>query len=162
MQRAGFVKGYQAIQMASMEESDIFKGSSTGGKRYNDEYDSGGRGPVTGKSNNYMTDQDRQALQMIREKDHEIDSEIMNIGEGVDALHELARVANEELKMQNKMLDTLEKKIDNVHEHVTTINEKLKKTLEDARKSDKICIDIVCIILLIGMIIVLVKLTKTV
>ena len=109
-----------------------------------------------------MTDQDRHALQMIREKDHEIDTEIMSIGEGVDALHELARVANEELKMQNKMLDTLERKIDNVHEHVTTINEKLKKTLEEARKSDKLCVDIVCIILLIGMIIVLVKLTKTV
>ena len=161
MQRAGFVKGYQAIQMSSMEESEIFKGGSGGGKHYTDDYDGGGRGPVVGKSNNYMTDQDRQALQMIREKDHEIDTEIMNIGEGVDALHELARVANEELKMQNKMLDTLERKIDNVHEHVTTINEKLKKTLEEARKSDKICVDIICILLLVGMVIVLVKLTKS-
>ena len=69
MQRAGFVKGYQAIQMASMEDSEIFKAGGGGGnKHYSDEYDSGGRGPVTGKSNNYMTDQDRQALQMIRKR----------------------------------------------------------------------------------------------
>jgi hypothetical protein len=57
----------------------------------------------------------------------------------VDDLHELAKVANEEIKLQSKMLDTLEAKIDDVHDHVTNVNAKLKTTLEDARKSDKIC-----------------------
>ena len=85
----------------------------------------------------------------------------MKIGFGVDELHKLALTANEEVKLQNKMLDVLEKKIDNVHEHVTGINEKLKSTLEEARKSDKICMDIVCVIILIGMIIVLVKIRYT-
>lgn len=37
------------------------------------------------------------------------------------------------------MLDTLEAKIDDVHDHVTNVNAKLKTTLEEARKSDKIC-----------------------
>lgn len=43
---------------------------------------------------------------------------------------------------------------------MTNLNVKLKATLEDARKSDKICVDIFCVILLIGMIIVLVKLSR--
>ena len=37
------------------------------------------------------------------------------------------------------MLDTLETKIDHVNEHVVNVNAKLKTTLEEARKSDKIC-----------------------
>ena len=41
--------------------------------------------------------------------------------------------------MQNKMLETLETKIDHVNEHVVNVNAKLKTTLEEARKSDKIC-----------------------
>lgn len=67
------------------------------------------------------------------------DIEIENIGKGVDDLHELAKMANEEVKLQSKMLDTLEAKIDDVHDHVTNVNAKLKTTLEEARKSDKIC-----------------------
>ena len=41
--------------------------------------------------------------------------------------------------MQTKMLETLEAKIDDVHDHVTNVNSKLKTTLDEARKSDKIC-----------------------
>lgn len=61
------------------------------------------------------------------------------IGKGVDDLHELAKQANEEVRLQSKMLDVLEAKIDDVHDHVTNVNVKLKTTLEEARKSDKIC-----------------------
>ena len=58
------------------------------------------------------------------------------------------------------MLDTLEEKVDDVHEHLTNVNIKLKNTLEEARKSDKICCDILCLLLLIGMIAVVVELSK--
>lgn len=61
------------------------------------------------------------------------------IGKGVDELHELAKMANEEVRLQSRMLDVLEAKIDDVHDHVTNVNVKLKTTLEEARKSDKIC-----------------------
>jgi len=59
------------------------------------------------------------------------------------------------------MLDTLESKMDDVHEKVLSVNEKLKNTLEEARNSDKICMDIFCLLVFIGMIIVLVKLTQS-
>lgn len=39
------------------------------------------------------------------------DDEIEEIGKGVDILRELALAANEEIKIQNKMLDTLEEKV---------------------------------------------------
>ena len=41
--------------------------------------------------------------------------------------------ANEEVKVQNKMLDTLEAKIDDVHDHVSNINSQLKTTLDEVR-----------------------------
>ena len=74
------------------------------------------------------------------------DIEIENIGKGVDDLHELAKIANEEVKLQTKMLETLEAKIDDVHDHVTNVNSKLKTTLDEARKSDKICMVSICCI----------------
>ena len=106
------------------------------------------------------------------------------IGKGVDDLHELAKQANEEVRLQSKMLDVLEAKIDDVHDHVTNVNVKLKTTLEEARKSDKICMvrstpelilsllicsfatshrnissyqDIVCLLILVGMVVVVYK-----
>lgn len=65
--------------------------------------------------------------------------EIEEIGKGIDELHQIARQANEEIKIQNKMLDVLEEKVNDVGESVQNVNEKLKVTLEKARASDKIC-----------------------
>jgi len=45
-------------------------------------------------------------------------------------LGELARAANEEVRSQNKMLDSLGNKIENVQESVLNINETLKTTIE--------------------------------
>lgn len=54
-------------------------------------------------------------------------------------MHQIARQANEEIKIQNKMLDVLEEKVNDVSESVQNVNEKLKVTLDKARASDKIC-----------------------
>ncbi len=75
-------------------------------------------------------------------------------------MRELALAANDEVKIQNKMLDTLEEKVNNVHNHISNINVRLSETLEKARASDKICLDIFCVMILIGMIVVLVKLNS--
>ncbi len=60
----------------------------------------------------------------------------------MDELRELALAANEEVKMQNRMLDGLEAKMDIVHEKVSNVNEQLKTTLDQVRvkKSWKILI----------------------
>ena len=128
--------------MTKMENSEMFRGGGGGG--------GGGGGSSTwaggngGGRNNDMTQDHRRDLQRLKERDALIDIEIVNIGKGVDELRDLALAANEEVKLQNKMLDVLETKIDDVHEHVTNVNAKLKTTLEEARKSDKVCIKIIC------------------
>jgi hypothetical protein len=107
-----------------------------------------------------MTAEHKSQLQALKQRDQQIDQQIAELGKGVDILTDLARSMNEEVKIQNKMLDSLEQNIDDVKEHVTTINAKLKTTLEEARKSDKICVDIFCILLMVGMIIILYRVTS--
>ncbi len=45
-------------------------------------------------------------------------------------MHELAKTANEEVKLQNRMLDTLEEKVNDVQDHVMNLNERMKDTLD--------------------------------
>ena len=140
-----------------MEESELFKSN---GKSSSETYSGGvgGGGYIGGRQN--MTDEHRTALHKIKDRDTQMDAEIMEIGKVVDELGGMARTMNEEVKIQSKMIDSLGAKIDDVHGHVTNINAKLKTTIEEARKSDKICMDILCLIILIGMIIVLVKVSE--
>lgn len=76
--------------------------------------------------------------------DSQQDEEIDLIGQGVDELRELALTANEEVKLQNRMLEGLEQKMEKTAEKVIGVNEQLKATLDKARKSDKICMVGVC------------------
>lgn len=166
MQRSGFVKGIEGKRMVTMEESELFK------KR---DIETGGVGGsvgepvrpapsqprgVTGSRNNHMTDDHRGQLMALKERDAQVDVQIEEIGKGLDILRELALQANEEVKLQNRMLDGLEEKVNDVHEKVSNLNERMLETLEKTRKGDKICMDIFCILIFIGMIIVLVKLSE--
>ncbi len=62
------------------------------------------------------------------------DNEIDEIGLGVDELGEIARAANEEVREQGVMLETLEMKMDDVHDKVLHVNEKMSLTLEEVRQ----------------------------
>lgn len=168
VQRAGFVKGYVSQQRyVSMEESEAFQPSSTsakgGGKdgKKNDFVDAMNSKDAQRKGrHNDMSDQQRTQMQQIKERDKKIDEEIDLVGRGVDELHILARAQNEEIKLQHQVLDKLGNKMDSVHENVLTVNDRLKKALEETRQGDKICCDIFCILFLVGMIIVLVKISE--
>jgi len=135
MQRKGYNKNYSTVQMTRMEDSELFRGPQAGG--------------TTGGRNNDMTSEHRSQLQALKQRDQAIDQQIAELGKGVDVLTDLARSMNEEVKIQNKMLDSLGQNIDDVKDHVITINAKLKTTLDEARKSDKICVDIFCILLMV-------------
>jgi len=148
MQRSGYIKGYQGFQLTTMENSDMFKAAEGGPK-----------GVVAKGPQEEMTDQNRLALQLIRDKDRQIDEEIEQIGIGVGELENIARAQRDEVKLQNQMLGSLEEKVDAVHDHIANVNLRMKDTLDKARKADKLCVDIICVLILIGMIIVLVKLT---
>jgi len=150
MQRKGYNKNYSSVQLMRMEDSEMFRGGAGGG--------GGGGGAAGGGRNNDMTSDHKAQLQALKQRDQAIDQQVVEIGKGVDVLLDLARSMGEEVKIQSKMLDSLEQNIDDVKDHVTTINAKLKNTLDEARKSDKICVDIFCILLMVGMIIILYRL----
>lgn len=98
-------------------------------------------------------------LDQIRERDRNFDNTIEEIGRGVDALEEIARTQHQEVKKQTVMLDDLQQRMDNVQDHLENVNAKMKTTLDKVgRSSDKLCVDIMCLILLIGMVIVMYKL----
>ena len=99
-----------------------------------------------------MTSQQREKVQAMKERDARFDQDIAEIGKGVLDLQDYAMAQNEEVKRQNLMLDGLQSKIDNVHEHVTNVNSKMKNTLDEVgRKGDKLCVDIICLVLAIGL-----------
>lgn len=149
-QRTGYVKQFQPVNMTTMEESEMFKGAEENGTR-------GVFAPAAKQEE--ITDNNRFALQQIKDRDRAIDDEIVRIGVGIDELRDIAVTQRDEVKLQNKMLESLEQKVDGVLERNINVNARMKTTLDAARKADKICMDIFCVIILVGMIIVLVKLT---
>jgi SYP7 family syntaxin len=137
--------------LPTLAESEMFRGAGT---------DSLPRPKgVGGAHNNDMTDVQRMQLKQIKDRDAQFDNEILKIGEGVEDLREIALAQNEEVKLQNKMLTNLEEKVDAVHDKVFNVNQRLKTTIEEVRSSDKICLDIFCVLILVGMLIVVIKVT---
>ena len=106
-----------------------------------------------------ITEEQQLQLQAIKDRDRNFDDQILEIGRGVDALADIADAQNEAVKKQNAMLEDLAARMDNVHDHVTNVNMKMKTTLDEVgRSSDKLCVDVMCLLFLIGMIVVMYQL----
>jgi len=119
---------------------------------------SSGKSWTAGPTGTAMTGSQQVQLQQIRDRDAEFDQDLDEIGEGIQDLHELALRQGEEVKRQNQMLQEVGSKIDNAHEHMVNVNAKMKDTLDEVgRSSDKLCVDIMCIVLGIGLIAVIYK-----
>jgi len=59
------------------------------------------------------------------------------------------------------MLENLEQKIMDVQDHLDRVNKKMKTTLQQVgRRSDKLCIDIICVVILLGMVGLLYNMVK--
>jgi len=108
-----------------------------------------------------ITDEQQQSMERIKAKDQEIDKALDNVGRGVDMLKELAIQAGQEAKEQNKLLDRLEDQMEVVGDKMVSVNDQLKTTLEAVRSSDKLCMDILCILIMLGLIYVLYKVSSS-
>lgn len=98
-----------------------------------------------------MTDDQRQQILQLEERDADFDRQLDEIGEGIQDLAEIAALQGEEVKRQSVMLDNVNQKMDKVNERMVSVNTKMKETLEEVgRASDKLCVDIMCIVLAIG------------
>ena len=99
-------------------------------------------------------------LQTIQSRDEDFDMQLDQIGEGIQDFAEIAQMQNEEVKRQNQMLDNVGTKIDAAHDHIENVNAKMKETLQQVRSADKVCVDIMCIVLMVGLAAVLYQIIK--
>jgi methyl-accepting chemotaxis protein len=98
-----------------------------------------------------ITEDQRQQVLQLEERDADFDLQLDEIGAGIQDLAEIAALQGEEVKRQSVMLDQVNNKMDRVNERMTGVNTKMKETLEEVgRASDKLCVDIMCIVLTIG------------
>lgn len=98
-----------------------------------------------------VTSDQQMQLQQLEERDQDFDQQLDELGEGIQDLAEIAKLQGEEVKRQNVMLDNVGNKIDSAAEHVNTVNARMKETLDEVgRSSDKLCVDIMCIVLAVG------------
>ena len=105
-------------------------------------------------------DQQAHILQ-LEERDAEFDLQLDEIGEGIQDLAEIAQQQGEEVALQSQMLDRVDQKIDKNLERMTKVNTRMKETLEEVgRASDKLMVDIMCIVLAVGFAAVLYKFIK--
>jgi len=116
----------------------------------------------SGPSGTALSGTQQVQLQQIRERDAEFDQDLDEIGEGIQDLHELALRQGEEVKRQNAMLEQTGQRLDQAHDHMTNVNAKMKDTLNEVgRSSDKLCVDIMCIVLMMGFVAVFYQLSKS-
>jgi t-SNARE complex subunit (syntaxin) len=93
----------------------------------------------------------QQQMQQLEERDADFDRQLDEIGEGIQDLAEIAALQGEEVKRQSVMLESVNNKMDKVNERMTNVNSKMKETLEEvARAGDKMCVDIMCVVLAVG------------
>jgi peptidoglycan hydrolase CwlO-like protein len=98
-----------------------------------------------------LKDGQRQQIQQLEERDADFDQQLDEIGEGIMDLSEIAILQGEEVKRQSAMLENVNNKMDKVNERMTNVNSKMKETLEEVgRAGDKMCVDIMCVVLAVG------------
>lgn len=86
----------------------------------------------------------------VSKRDEEIDRALDQISAGVTVLHQQAIQMGTELKVQKELITTAEQKMDNVTDQLVGLNKKLKKTIKEVQK-DKLCLYIICFLLLVAM-----------
>mmetsp|Transcript_11711 Transcript_11711/g.43646 ORF Transcript_11711/g.43646 Transcript_11711/m.43646 type:complete len:302 (-) Transcript_11711:712-1617(-) len=137
-----------AREHKTMEESELFKVS---GNENAEVLPSGYAKGATRNDN--MTETQRQQLAVIKARDKEFDETILkDISAGLDTLQEYAEGFTQRIQEHDKMIDEIQEGVDNAQERLVTINAELKETLAKLRSSDKICLDILCVLIMLGLI----------
>jgi len=98
-----------------------------------------------------LTGDQQQMIQEIEQRDADFDLQLDEIGEGIQDLAEIAAAQGEEVALQSQMLDKVDKKIDKNLANMEKVNGRMKETLEEVgRSSDKIMVDIMCIVFMVA------------
>lgn len=157
LQQKGYARGSgediaTTLNTQALNVIDMDNGNSGPGWAGFDDTKSGFAGNGNSQGNGVeLTQEQHLQLQQIERRDQEFDQQLDNIAEGIQDLSELAQIQSEEVRRQNIMLENVGNKIDNANQHLDNINSKMKETLNELRGADKICVDIMCIVLMVGL-----------
>lgn len=150
MKKSGFKEQSQAAPtLGNIMDSGMAGGDGRGSDFFK------ARGPQE-----EMTEMHKEGLAQIQNRDREFDSRIERIGDGVLELGTIAKAQGEEVQRGAAVLEDVELGLNRVQGEVEGLNASLKNTLALARKSEKLCCDAICVLIMIALIVCLILVAK--
>ena len=107
-----------------------------------------------------LYEEEKAKMKEWKEEVERQDQEIEEIGDVVKIIKEEARLASENIDKTNKTVKKLTKNTEQVTRRVNVQNKKLKDLINKLRSGDKICVDIILILVGLGLVAVLYYLIK--
>ena len=108
-----------------------------------------------------LYEEEKAKMQEWKDEVKRQDEELEEIHDVVKQIKEEARIASENIDKTNKNVIKLSKSTDQVTKRVNTQNKKLKDLIGKLRSGDKLCMDIVLILVALGLVAVLYNLIKS-
>jgi len=117
-----------------------------------------GRGPQQERE---LYEEEKAKMQEWKEEVKRQDEDLEDIHNVVKQIKEEARMASENIERTNKNVKKLTKSTEQVTKRVNTQNKKLKDLIGKLRSGDKLCMDIILILVALGLVAVLYNLIKS-
>ena len=116
------------------------------------------------KNNNYqereLYDEEKDKIEEWKKEEEEQNKDLEEIHDGVKTLKKEVKLAGEGIKKVHEKVKKTTKKTEKIQTKIETQNRKLKELLNKIRTTDKICVDIILFIILLGLICVLYSIIK--
>ncbi len=116
-----------------------------------------GRGPQQERE---LYEEEKAKMEEWNEEVKRQDQDIEEIGDIVKQIKVEAKLASENIKNTNKNVNKLTKNTDQVTKRVSSQNKKLKDLIGKLRSGDRICLDIILILVALGLLAILYNLIK--
>ena len=115
----------------------------------------------TAQEERELYEEEKAKMQEWEEEKARQNQDLNEIGDVVDQLREQSKLASENIDRTNKKVKQVTKKTVQATKKVNQQNKKLKDLVKKLRSGDKLCIDIVLILIVLGLIAVLYNIIKS-
>ena len=103
---------------------------------------------------------EEKAIKEFKQRVKKQDNDLEDIKVGIKEIKNEAIRVRDNIRKVGEGIEGTGKHVDTTNTHIKSQNEKLKDLLNKFRKSDKICCDIILILIIIGLIMVLYRIIK--
>jgi len=103
-------------------------------------------------NNEPLSDEAKEKMEEWKKEQEEQDKGLEQIRDGLKILKNEIKTANDNISSTNKVVKKITKHTDKTHNKVHSANIKIKDLISKIRSSDKICVDIILVLILIGLI----------